>query len=276
MIQAWVYRDDRGFPVPSEDVIQVGDDWVYDGRPVRRSLGKMGKSLRNAVTPDDICAEYGADTLRLYEMSMGPLEVSRPWETRAIVGSYRFLQRLWRNVVDEATGELVVSDEPAPEDLTRLLHHTIAEVTEDMASLKFNTALARLMTLNNAVGRLGLTPRSVVEPMILMLAPLAPHVAEELWSRLGHAGGLARTPFPVADPQLAAGGHRYLRGAGQRQGPQQAAGQPGHFGAAARRSGRRPGSRPRPCRRRRRAHSRAAPELVNFVVDSRPCRRTRG
>ena len=204
MIQAWVYRDDRGFPVPADDVVQTGEDWSYDGRPVRRSLGKMGKSLRNAVTPDDICAEYGADTLRLYEMSMGPLEVSRPWDTRAIVGSYRFLQRLWRNVVDESTGELVVSDGPAPDDLTRLLHRTIAAVTEDLAGFKFNTALARLMTLNNAVGRLDVTPRSVVEPMVLMLAPLAPHVAEELWARLGHGGGLARTPFPAADPELLA------------------------------------------------------------------------
>ena len=202
MILAWVYRDQRGFPVPAEEVVAVDDEWVHEGHPVSRSLGKMGKSLRNAVTPDDICAEYGADTLRLYEMSMGPLEVSRPWETRAIVGCYRFLQRLWRNVVDETSGEPVVCDRAAPDDLTRLLHRTIAEVGEDMGKLKFNTVLARLTTLNNAVGQLDFSPRSVLEPMILMLAPLAPHVAEELWSRLGHADSLVRTPFPVADPAL--------------------------------------------------------------------------
>ena len=172
------------------------------GRPVTRSLGKMGKSLRNAVTPDDICERYGADTLRLYEMSMGPLEVSRPWETRAILGSHRFLQRLWRNVVDEETGEPVVDDEPAPDDLLRLLHRTVAEVGEDLAGFRLSTVLARLTTLNNALGRLGRSPRSVVEPLVLMLAPLAPHVAEELWSRLGHPGSLVRTPFPVADPAL--------------------------------------------------------------------------
>jgi leucyl-tRNA synthetase len=202
MILAWVYRDERGFPVPADEVVQVGDDWAHHGHPVSRSLGKMGKSLRNAVTPDDICAGYGADTLRLYEMSMGPLEVSRPWETRAIVGCYRFLQRLWRNVVDEATGEPAVTDEAAPADLTRLLHRTIAEVGEDMANLKFNTAVARLTTLNNAVSQLDRTPRSVGEPMVLMLAPLAPHLAEELWSRMGHADSLARTPYPVADAAL--------------------------------------------------------------------------
>src|SRR4029434_8070681 len=108
--------------------------YFFDGRPVRREYGKMGKSLRNVVTPDDMCAQYGADTFRVYEMSMGPLEVSRPWETRAVVGAQRFLQRVWRAVVDEGTGSVVVVDMPADEETRRLLHRVIAGVREDMAN----------------------------------------------------------------------------------------------------------------------------------------------
>ena len=111
-------------------------------------FGKMGKSLKNVVTPDDIYRDYGADTLRLYEMFMGPLDASRPWSTTDIIGVHRFLQRLWRNLVDEDTGERV-SDEPADDETRRLLHRTIAAVRDDMAELKFNTAIARLFELNN-------------------------------------------------------------------------------------------------------------------------------
>ena len=104
----------------------------------------MGKSLKNAVTPDDIYRDYGADTLRLYEMFMGPLDGSRPWSTADIVGVHRFLQRFWRNVVDEDTGALHVADAPADDETRRLLHRTIAAVRADMATLEFNTAIARL------------------------------------------------------------------------------------------------------------------------------------
>jgi leucyl-tRNA synthetase len=164
----------------------------------------MGKSLRNAVAPDDIYREYGADTLRLYEMFMGPLEASRPWNTADIVGVHRFLQRLWRNVVDEATGAVHAADAPVDDDTDRLLHQTIAAVRDDMASLRFNTAVARLFELNNrltqVVQEAGRAPLAVVEPLVLMVAPLAPHVAEELWARLGHRESLAYEPFPEADP----------------------------------------------------------------------------
>jgi leucyl-tRNA synthetase len=145
---------------------------------------------------------FGADTFRLYEMSMGPLDASRPWETRAVVGSQRFLQRVWRNIVDEETGELRVSEEPADEATRRLLHRTIDRVGADMDGMHFNTAIARLIELNNSVVKTGTTPREVAEPLVLMLAPLAPHIAEELWSRLGHSETLAFEPFPVADPAL--------------------------------------------------------------------------
>jgi leucyl-tRNA synthetase len=163
----------------------------------------MGKSLKNSVTPDEMAAEYGADTLRLYEMSMGPLEVSRPWETRAVVGSFRFLQRLWRNVVSEETGSVTVSDADPDPELLRLLHRTIDGVRADFEALRFNTAVAKLIELNNALTKRGTAaPRAVVEQLVLMVAPLAPHVAEELWGRLGHPTSLAYEPFPVADPDL--------------------------------------------------------------------------
>ena len=145
---------------------------------------------------------YGADTFRVYEMSMGPLDVSRPWDTRAVVGSQRFLQRLWRNVVDEDTGELLVTDEPADEETRRLVARTVDEVETEMSAMRVNTAIARLIVLNNHLTGLERTPREAVEPLLLMLAPVAPHIAEELWRRLGHEGSLAHEPFPVADPAL--------------------------------------------------------------------------
>jgi leucyl-tRNA synthetase len=137
-------------------------------------------------------------------MFMGPLDASRPWSTTDIIGVHRFLQRLWRNVVDEDTGALRVVDDPADDDTRRVLHRTIAAVREDMAELKSNTAIARLFELNNrltsVVTDTGRAPREVVAPLVLMLSPLTPHVAEELWSRLGHAESLAYEPFPEPDP----------------------------------------------------------------------------
>lgn len=202
MIQAYVYRDARGFAVPAAEVEERDGGFFYEGERVKRELGKMGKSLKNAVTPDEICAEYGADTLRLYEMAMGPLDVSRPWDTRAVVGQYRLLQRLWRNVVDEATGEVAVADAGTADEATlRALHKAIDGVGQDMAGLRFNTAIAKITELNNHLTKAGrAVPRDVVEQLVLLVAPLAPHVAEELWRRLGHADSVVHQPFPVADP----------------------------------------------------------------------------
>ena len=203
MIQAPAFTDERGRYVEASEVREERPgEFVWQGEKVSREFGKIGKSLKNMVTPDDMYDTYGADTFRVYEMSMGPLDASRPWETRAVVGSQRFLQRVWRNVVDEQTGELKVTDEPADEATRRLLHRTIDRVSNDMDAMHFNTAIARLIELNNHVVKSGAATRDVVEPLVLMLAPLAPHVAEELWSRLGHDSTLAFEPFPVADPAL--------------------------------------------------------------------------
>jgi leucyl-tRNA synthetase len=206
LIQAYAYTDERGVPVEASEV--EGDEdsgFTHRGRPVSRTYGRMGKSLKNAVAPDTIFEEYGADTLRLYEMAMGPLDAERPWNARDVVGVHRFLQRLWRNLVDETTGELSVVDWPVPDDLRRLLHRTVDAVRDDMSSLRFNTAIAKLIELNNALGPVAReqgTPREVAEAMTLMLAPLAPHLAEELWSRLGHGDSVVWADFPTADPAL--------------------------------------------------------------------------
>ncbi|ORT61826.1 leucine--tRNA ligase [Streptomyces sp. CB03238] len=201
MIQAFVYRDARGIAVPAAEVEERDGAFWYQGEKVSRVLGKMGKSLKNAVTPDEICAEYGADTLRLYEMAMGPLDVSRPWDTRAVVGQYRLLQRLWRNIVDEATGEVTVVDSEPDEDTLRALHKAIDGVGQDMAAMRFNTAIAKVTELNNHLTKTGgPVSRSVAERLVLLVAPLAPHIAEELWRRLGHTDSVVHQDFPVADP----------------------------------------------------------------------------
>jgi leucyl-tRNA synthetase len=207
-VTADAFTDSRGMYIPAAEVRLAEGTYVYRGEPVTRRGGRMGKSRKNSVSPDDIYASYGADTLRLYEMTMGPLEAGRPWQTDDIAGVYRFLQRLWRSMVDELTGTLVVDGGELDEDTRRLLHRTIRAVRENYAGLRFNIAIARLQELGSHAARItaarGKLPRAIAEPLVLMVAPLAPHVAEELWARLGHGESLARAPFPEADAALAA------------------------------------------------------------------------
>jgi leucyl-tRNA synthetase len=205
-IQAYAYRDERGQTVPANEVEEANGAYTWQGEKVIREYGKMGKSLKNIVTPDEMYDEFGADTFRLYEMSTGPLDASRPWNTRDVVGMQRFLQRSWRNLVDEDTGALHVSDAEAPLQLKRDLHKAIHGVGIDMQNLRFNTAISKLIELNNAltiyVNEHGFTPREVAVPLVQMLSPLCPHMAEELWSMLGQTTELTFMPFPVADPAL--------------------------------------------------------------------------
>ncbi|MEJ7727396.1 MAG: leucine--tRNA ligase [Actinomycetes bacterium] len=202
MIQAPAFTDERGAYVEAREVVERDGSFLHQGRPVTREFGKIGKSSRNMITPDDMCDEYGADTFRVYEMSMGPLDASRPWETRAVVGSYRFLQRVWRVIIDEATGELRSLSEHSDPQTQRLVHRTIDGVRTDFAHLRFNTAVAKLIELTNSLTRMPVVPREAAEMLVLMVAPLAPHIAEELWARLGHDESLGRGPFPTADPAL--------------------------------------------------------------------------
>jgi leucyl-tRNA synthetase len=209
MITADAFLDSREMYVPADEVEPLGDGtFARHGEPVTRRAGKMGKSKKNSISPDQMYASYGADTLRLYEMAMGPIGADRPWQTEDIAGVYRFLQRLWRSLVDERTGDLAVDDGPPDEADLRLLHATIGQVREHYAGLRFNIAIARLQEFSGHAARIaagrGSLPRALAEPLVLMVAPLAPHIAEELWARLGHRESLAYEPFPEADPELAA------------------------------------------------------------------------
>jgi leucyl-tRNA synthetase len=203
-IQADAFTDARGVYVEAAEVEERIDDagtktYWFGGEQVTREFGKMGKSLKNAVTPDEMYEAYGADTLRVYEMSMGPMDVSRPWETRAVVGAQRFLQRVWRLLVDEDTGALLADDAELDAATLHILNVTIDGVRSDMEDMRFNTAVAKLIELTNHLTKDGVRSRAAVEPLVLMLAPLAPHLGEELWARLGHPETLTHEPFPVAD-----------------------------------------------------------------------------
>jgi leucyl-tRNA synthetase len=159
---------------------------------------KMSKSLGNVINPDDIIAEYGADTMRVYEMFMGPLEVSKPWSTRGIAGVKRFLERIWR------VAELSLTDGEPPETLVRLLHKTIKKVSHDTARLEFNTAIAQMMIFINEVADLESMPRKLWTPFVLLLAPYAPHLAEELWGKLGFDPSVCTQPWPKWIEELTA------------------------------------------------------------------------
>ena len=212
-IQAYAYTDSRGVYVPAEEVterdgkffwVRTADDaeGVDKEEEVFQEYGKMGKSLKNAVSPDEICDDYGADTLRVYEMAMGPLDTSRPWATKDVVGAQRFLQRAWRLAVDENTGECSVSDDALTDDDLKALHRTVQGVHENYAELRDNTAVAKLIEYVNYLTKTystGQTPRAAVEPLVQMLAPVAPHIAEEMWEVLGHADGITYVPFPEWD-----------------------------------------------------------------------------
>jgi len=205
MLQLPAYTNADGFYVPAAEVSERDGGFFHDGVPVAQEFGKIGKSLKNVVNPDEFIAAYGADTFRMFEMFSGPLDQSRPWDAKAIVGPYRLLQRVWRVVIDETTGLPHVSDDPIPDELNRLLHRTIHSVREGYETMRFNTSIARITELNNALTQTypdGGAPRAVAEALVLLLAPLAPHIAEELWSRLGHPASLTWAAFPEADEAL--------------------------------------------------------------------------
>jgi leucyl-tRNA synthetase len=191
--------------VDEADVERMKDGWVLKADPgirVDSRSYKMSKSRGNVVNPDQVVGEYGADTFRLYEMYMGPLEAQKPWNTRDIVGMSRFLSGVYRNLVgDEEAGKTAtITDGQIPDDLDRQMHRTIKKVGEDIESLRFNTAIAELIKLNNEIGRMGAeVPRALAETFALLLAPLAPHLAEEIWNRLGHGESLARAAWPKFD-----------------------------------------------------------------------------
>jgi leucyl-tRNA synthetase len=164
----------------------------------------MSKSRGNVVNPDNVVREYGADSLRLYEMFMGPLEATKPWSMEGVNGVRGFLDRAWRMIVNERAEALelnaaVVDDAPTAEQ-NRILHKTIQGVTQDLERMAFNTSISKLMVFTNYFFKVDRRPKATMEQFVLLLAPLAPHMAEELWQLLGHDRSLAYEPWPTFDP----------------------------------------------------------------------------
>jgi leucyl-tRNA synthetase len=162
---------------------------------------KMSKSRGNVINPDEIVQKYGADTLRVYEMFMGPLEATKPWSTTGVEGTHRFLGRIWRLYVAEGGGlNPAIRDADGTPEFKRVWHRTIKKVTEDIENLRFNTAISQLMIFVNEAYRTDVLPRKAMEQFVQFLSPFAPHIAEELWSRLGHADTITYEPWPEYDP----------------------------------------------------------------------------
>ena len=208
MILAYSYQDARGkYYHPSEVAERDGQSVVAaTGERLTTQIEKMSKSRLNVVSPDEVVDQYGADAMRLYELFMGPLDQVKPWQMSGVEGVFRFLQRVWRLVVDERTGALGarLTDTPAESEpaLRRTLHVTIGKVLEDTEALRFNTAIAQMMVFVNEATNSATLPRAIVRDFLRVLGPYAPHIAEELWARLGEAELIAAASWPVHDPAL--------------------------------------------------------------------------
>ncbi len=209
IILAESYQDDNGKYYYPHEVEKKGDEWFVkaSGRPVNTQLEKMSKSKFNVVNPDDVIDQYGADSVRLYELFIGPLSVSTPWQTAGVEGVYRFLNRVWRLVVDEHTGELSekLTDVPSNSHaaLWKELHQTIKVVTEDTESIdKMNTAISQMMVFVNTATQAHTLPKETMKTFLRLLFPYAPHIAEELWERLGNTELIAKSSWPTYDPEV--------------------------------------------------------------------------
>ncbi|MCD4824845.1 MAG: class I tRNA ligase family protein [Phycisphaerae bacterium] len=207
MIRSFAYRDSRNVCIGYDDV-DFREDGGYHkqtGEKLSASVEKMSKSLKNVVNPDEVIAQYGADTFRLYEMFMGPLDASKPWNTRDVPGLFRFLQRIWRMIVGgEEDNQAAILSEASDEniEIEKALHKLIKKVGEDVEAMKFNTAIAAMMEFVNACFKAGAITNDQAERFVLVLAPFAPHIAEDLWQALGHDQSLAHESFPVYDEEM--------------------------------------------------------------------------
>ena len=196
MITSYAFERANKVLVPVDEVEERGTDDFVDketGEKLTRVIAKMSKSLKNVINPDQIVNEYGADSMRMYEMFMGPLQVSKPWSTTGLIGVFRFLDRIWRLGEDKK-----ITDEAPSSEMLKLLHKTIKKVTDDTATLNFNTAISQMMVLVNELYKTegDDMSREVWENLILLISPYVPHLAEELWQRAGHNESLFRAPWP--------------------------------------------------------------------------------
>lgn len=201
MILAHSYRDDQGKFYELSDVEEKDGAYYAGDKKLKSQIEKMSKSRFNVVNPDDVVREFGADSVRLYEMFMGPLEATKPWNTANIAGVNRFLKRVWRifhDDEDQLDRSKITQDVPDPQ-LQLQMQKAIAAVSADIEAMSFNTSIARLMEIANTLTPMQTRPQVVLEQFLLILAPFAPHIAEELWSALGHQESLAYAPWPVVD-----------------------------------------------------------------------------
>lgn len=210
MILAYSFKSEAGKYYSPEEV-DDRDDGAFlkaTGEKLHKQIEKMSKSKFNVVNPDDVIAAHGADSLRLFELFMGPLEQVKPWQTTGVAGVARFIERVWRLIVNEETGEpsakLSDADEGSDPALQKALHKAIAAVERDTLAMRFNTAISHMMTLANELTGAKVLPKAIAKTLVTMLSPYAPHVAEELWSRLGGAGLVCSQPWPKFDPALIA------------------------------------------------------------------------
>ena len=206
MILGISYKDDKGKFYGPYDVENRNGAFFVKGTdtPLTSREEKMSKSKLNVVNPDDVINSYGADALRLYEMFMGPLEAVKPWQMNGVKGVYGFLERSWSLIVDTKTGLLNASIKDVPEEagskeLIAELHKTIAKVTSDIENLRFNTAIAKMMEFVNVAKKEDMVPKIVAETFTKLLSPFAPHLAEEIWSCLGHKQSISHETWPIAD-----------------------------------------------------------------------------
>ncbi len=199
MITSFAYKNKAGSLIPIDQVEEKDGKFIdkTTGDEVEQVIAKMSKSLKNVINPDDIIRDYGADTMRVYEMFMGPLEVSKPWATNGTVGVYRFLDRIWRLATEKTIEDIEISAET-----NKILHKTIKKVTDDTSSLSFNTAISQMMVLVNELYKLEVVPKKVLETLILLMAPYTPHLCEELWQMQGHEKSLANEPWPKYEEAL--------------------------------------------------------------------------
>jgi leucyl-tRNA synthetase len=205
-IQAAAYIDGRGIYVSAEEIEEIDGRFYHEGEEVKREFGKMGKSLKNSVSPDQICESHGADTLRLYLMFLGPLETMKPWSSHGIEGVHRFLKRIWKEFLgrDGQAAEKLIKDHSDDAETTRLFHRTIQKVTKDLEALRFNTSISQLMILLNHIQKQNTLSLNAALTFVRLLAPLAPHLAEELWCRLGGASSIFAQDWPTFDPNILA------------------------------------------------------------------------
>jgi leucyl-tRNA synthetase len=199
LITSFAYQRPNKSLVPVDEVEEAGEGRFIEkatGEEVEQVIAKMSKSLKNVINPDEIIEEFGADSMRMYEMFMGPLQVSKPWQTNGLMGVHRFLDRVWR------AADKPLSTEAPPEELLRVLHKTIKKVSSDTDKLEFNTAISQMMIFINEQFKSDFLYKPVWEKFLLLLAPYAPHIAEELWEKLGNPPSVGKEAWPDWDEAL--------------------------------------------------------------------------